>query len=106
MLTSEVWHCKRDGPRDTERVKTNPQIILLQEMPLPTSANGQADIPTTSEGEHGIVLKLKNSNTENPAQTLTEQTFFEQTAGLVLSSEGLQTSKNLTSTDTAEVTQL
>lgn len=75
-------------------------------MPLPTSPNGQADIPTTSEGEHSIVLKLKNFKAENSAQTLTEQTFFEQTAGLVLSSEGLETRKNLISTDTAEVTQL
>lgn len=71
-------------------------------MSLPTSPIGQADTPTTSEGEHGIVLKLNNFNAETSAWTLTEQTFFEQTAALVLSSEGLQTSQNLISTDTAE----
>lgn len=76
-----------------------PQVILQQHMSLPTSRNGQADKTTTS----GIVLKLKNFNTENSAGTLTEQTFFEQTAVLVLSSEGLQTSKNLISRQVSRI---
>lgn len=74
-------------------------------MALPTSPNGQADTPTASEGEHGAVLKLSNFNAENSAWTSTEQTFFERTAVSVLSFEGLQTSQNPISTDTAGVRQ-
>lgn len=55
-------------------------------MSLPTSPSGQTDKTTTS----GMVLKLKNFHTENSAGTLTEQTFLEQIAGSVVSSEGLQ----------------